>query len=1317
MTLLEDIKQKLGAFADTDLETASIKLWETLGYRSDKQLDIPTDPDDFWASLPASDTLSRANAQVDQWKSAHFLLQLTNDEIPSLAYGQMSRTAGDTSYQKGMIESFVLLAIKLTDQEWTRTKLLSITRELNRAFPMPAIVVFQYGPLLSIAVIDRRTNKRDASKDVIDRSRIAIIKDITVNAPHRAHLEILSDLALANVGKKHTPSNFRNLYESWLRVLSVKELNQRFYNELFTWYCWALKNTTFPKGQTPDSQGRPSVAVIRLLTRLIFVWFVKEKGVVPDELFRLPVLKDLLKEPPDTHPDSSSFYQAILQNLFFATLNTETSERRWKSDGSGGMTSHYLVHSVYRYRAQFRDADRAFSFFKRVPFLNGGLFECLDREVTARDLERHPDLDKIADKEGKAQILRVDGFSDRPKNPLSVPNKLFFSPGEPLDLNVELHTKGRKPATVRGLIEIFSRYKFTIEENTPVEEEVALDPELLGKVFENLLASYNEESQQTVRKQSGSYYTPREVVDYMVNEALVVYLEPYLSQPKDGDKPVARLRTLLDSGSQTNEFSKPDTLRLVSAIENMRTLDPACGSGAFPMGMLQKLVHILSILDPDNKGWEAQNRGSLEQQLKAAASVPDPNLRETRVEEVLSALDKLKRDFSDKHYRDYSRKLYLIEKCLFGVDKQPIAVQIAKLRFFISLVVSQKADQDAPNDNFNITALPNLETKIVAANSLIPLHLDQGSFVGEDAYPKQEELRLANESYFVARTTKTKRKWRDKITSLRDELGDLLEQNPLFDQASAKRVVEWDPFDQNTSASFFDCGWMFGERSGFDIVIGNPPYIKEYNFRDAFNGVRDSPYYQGKMDLWYLFACQAFDILKKPSGVLAFIATNNWVTNSGASKLRQVVAKRTTILKLVDFMDYKVFGSADIQTMILIAKNEAAGAVYTFDLRRLVDSNAEESEMQLLLSGEHGQGLEYLLPSFDRSKFDSTTFTFSADALEAILKKIEAVPRFYLDERAEVAQGIVAPQDTVNNKTASELGNSVKVGEGIFNLTHQEKIGLNLTKAEQEIVKPFFTTEELRRYSADASNDHWVIYTGSRFKDPSAMASYPNLKQHLDRFQSVITSDNWPYGLHRARAPKFFVGEKIISLRKCSAPVFTFTDSDCYVSQTFNVIKTSRIDQRYLTAILNSSVVRFWLRSRGKMQGKLFQVDKEPLLRIPILKPQNEQEQLVSRIVRALIGASGAHGRATSEVLELDYLLNGLVYELYFPDQLHAANIFLFRQLAEFDLKQFEVLSNINLEDAAKQFVSVFYKNDHPIYRMLFDLQALPTVRIIEGKE
>lgn len=405
---------------------------------------------------------------------------------------------------------------------------------------------------------------------------------------------------------------------------------------------------------------------------------------------------------------------------------------------------------------------------------------------------------------------------------------------------------------------------------------------------------------------------------------------------------------------------------------------------------------------------------------------------------------------------------------------------------------------------------------------------------------------------------------------------------------------------------------------GFDVVIGNPPYIKEYTNRQAFDGLREHHCYQGKMDIWYLFGALALEIVKKEKGLIGYIAPNNWITNSGASKFRNFVIGSGKFVEFIDFSDFKVFDSAGIQTMIYIMKRSDDNEIYNFEFAKVIDSRIKHADAQLFLERVKDTRFEYYTTEIEKQKFFDTTINFINSSLSIIINKIKSKQNFNFENK-EIAQGIVPPQDFLNRTNKEILGNDYKVGEGIFNLTTQEKNDLNLTPNEQELVKPFFTTNELGRFYGIPKNNLWVIYTDSSFKNPTTIEPYPNLKRHLDRFREVITSDNKPYGLHRAREEKFFKGEKIISLRKCVRPTFTFTDFDCYVSQTYFSIKTERLDLKFLTGLLNSNLIAFWLKFKGKMQGNLYQVDKEPLLNLPIIKPSEEYQNEISELVSNII--------------------------------------------------------------------------------------------------
>ena len=248
--------------------------------------------------------------------------------------------------------------------------------------------------------------------------------------------------------------------------------------------------------------------------------------------------------------------------------------------------------------------------------------------------------------------------------------------------------------------------------------------------------------------------------------------------------------------------------------------------------------------------------------------------------------------------------------------------------------------------------------------------------------------------------------------------------------------------------------------------------------------------------------------------------------------------------------------------------------------------------------------------------------------------------------KSEVAQGIICPQDNVNTDSKKVLGDDFKVGDGIFVLSQKEKDQIRFTQKELNLINPCYTTQELNRYYANPINHNWVIYTDSSFKkDEKKIEDYPNIKKHLDKFQEVITSSNKPYGMHRARKQPIFQGEKIISVRKCARPTFTYVEFDSYVSQTFFLIKTKRINLKYLTGLLNSRLVTFWLKHKGKMQGINYQVDKQPLLAIPLILPSAEKQVSVATIVDQILETKRADLDANISNFENE--IDKLVYALY----------------------------------------------------------------------
>lgn len=423
-------------------------------------------------------------------------------------------------------------------------------------------------------------------------------------------------------------------------------------------------------------------------------------------------------------------------------------------------------------------------------------------------------------------------------------------------------------------------------------------------------------------------------------------------------------------------------------------------------------------------------------------------------------------------------------------------------------------------------------------------------------------------------------------------------------------------------------------------MIGNPPYIKEDFNRNAFDGFRESsPYYMGKMDLWYGFACHGIDMLSS-DGHLCFIAQNNWTTSAGAKKLRNVVIEKTRIIQLLDFNDYMVFGdSASIQTMVMLFMKDNQCDGYFFDHRVLLPG-AEKSDMVDMLAKANSGRVSLQSPQIIRDSYRDSFLTFSKQA--GLLARIANGKTHLMED--EATNGIHPHYDFVNNKIHRNHP-EVAVGMGIFGLSHQEKTGLHLSKEEEKLVKPYFTSEQVHQYYTSDNNDLWIIYTTSDYKNPRSMDNYPHLKAHLDKFQSIISSCNKPYGLHRSRKESFFKGEKIVALRKCvGKPLFSFSDFDCYVSATFYVIKTSRWDMRFLTGVLNSRLVKFWLKNKGKMQGENYQLDKEPLEMIPLPLPNCPQKE-IAEIVADIIEKK--KGNQAADTSALESRIDALVYHLY----------------------------------------------------------------------
>ncbi len=784
---------------------------------------------------------------------------------------------------------------------------------------------------------------------------------------------------------------------------------------------------------------------------------------------------------------------------------------------------------------------------------------------------------------------------------------------------------------MQSLLEFFSRYNFTIDENDPDDAEVGVDPEMLGRIFENLLED---------NKDKGAFYTPKEIVTYMCRESLIAYLQTDIEDEatKEALRQFVTTHDVTTLGTNAKFRQQVD-----DALKDVKICDPAIGSGAFPMGLLKELFLCRTALE---------------------------GIEQDKAAEI---------------------KKHIIQQNIYGVDIEKGAVDIARLRFWLSLIVDEKTPH----------ALPNLDYKIVEGNSLITTfdgqYIDLSTNIGTSRLrsslvrirPEKIALQAEQRRFY---TLSGDEKYRSEIAIKNHILNIIwyqldyekhswedatIEHAELFGSTSTKgrkknaaQVVEFTQERQtvlnkceklmaelndeskslqaraSVNIPFFEWQTVFseifedGDKKGFDIVIGNPPYVKEYIKRSAFDGFREtSPYYIGKMDLWYGFACHGIDMLKS-NGILCFIAQNNWTTSAGAKLMRKKVVEDAQILQMVDFFTYMVFDDADIQTMVMLFRHNNSIDNYNIDYRCLTEGAIKE-DMLLLLEKKTGK-TKYLSPLFDRVKYKNKLFTLSGD--EAIIKHISK-NKTYLEDN-EIAQGIVFPQDFLNKKGCKILGHH-NVGDGVFGLSTEELNDLDLSEKEMELIKPYYTTDQLfRYYSKNNTNTLWMIYTDSTFKNVEKMKHYPKIKRHIDQFLPILTSNNKPYGLHRSRKEKFFKGEKIISLRKCvGRPKFTYSNFDCYVTQTFFVIQTNRFNLKYLTGILNSNLICFWLRVKGKMQGENYQVDKEPLMNIPLPIVNEAEQESIAEFVNQIIESKMKNPSADTSALETE--IDSLVYQLY----------------------------------------------------------------------
>ena len=946
--------------------------------------------------------------------------------------------------------------------------------------------------------------------------------------------------------------NFANLKEAF----SVEALTKEFYNELFDWYQWAVSPDSgiyFPNNTETSDDDFEDIdkKIIRLITRLMFVWFIKQKGLVPDSLFEE---KDLRKVLVDFDPKSSeqgNYYNAILQNLFFATLNRAIEDEEGKR-GFAKLKGQRDVKSLYRYAEMFTiSEEEVLCLFSEIPFLNGGLFECLDKTK------------KI---DGVETAYNYDGFSrndfianGRYRHRAFIPNRFFFDEKQ-------------------GLLNILKRYNFTIEENTPNEQQVALDPELLGKVFENLLGAYNPETKETARNQSGSFYTPREIVSYMVDESLIAYL---------GDTPL--VRSMFKDDFEPDELHWSDYQLIAGKLKSVKILDPACGSGAFPMGLLNRIVDLLQKIETDKTTYEL--------------------------------------------------KLNIIENCIYGSDIQSIAAQITKLRFFISLICD--CEKDANKPNFGIPTLPNLETKFVTANSLIGLHkVKEGEFVGSlfedpEIGATKEALRNVRHEHFKAKTASAKQRLRKQDEELRQKLAILLSEDNDYAPEDAKQMAAWNPYDQNAVSPFFDSEWMFGVTDGFDIVIGNPPYIQLQN-----EGGKLGKLYQpcgfntfaSTGDIYCLFYERGHQLLKQ-NGHLCYITSNKWMRAGYGEKTRNFFANETNPKLLIDFAGVKIFESATVDTNILLfAKaNNQHQTICAVTNKQNKDSVKNLSDF---VKSNHSL--------CDFSSCDSWVILSPIE--QSIKRKIESVGTPLKDWDINIYRGVL----TGCNEAFIISGEK------------REEILRNCTTIEEkqrtaELIRPILRGRDIKRYGYVWDQDDpkalWLINThnGVRGKyPPIKIDEYPSIKQHLDHYWDKISARDdkgiTPYNLRNCAYLDDFFKPKIVYGQFQDGAEYSFAEEGVFLSSNEYMIISHNYSSKCLLAFLNCKVSEWLLGNiTGNLGGNAKIGQKSNFLKLSVAILSQKDQGKFDKLVDTIIQAKKQH----RDTMKLEEQIDNEIYNLY----------------------------------------------------------------------
>ncbi len=902
------------------------------------------------------------------------------------------------------------------------------------------------------------------------------------------------------------------------------------------------------------------------------------------------------------------------------------------------------------------DKNLKFLNFKKIPDfdkLSELFFEVLAKEKSTRKKSEFAYLpylnSSLFEKQSIENTLEISNLS----NDL----KLFYYKNTVLK-DDKCKAKKGQVGLLEYLFEFLDSFDFGSddEQSEILSQKELISSSVLGNVFEKL-NGYKE----------GSFYTPSFITSYMCKESITkVVLDKFNAQFDLDAKDISELRKSL---------RKEDKKAQKELLNSIKICDPAVGSGHFLVSALNVMLSIYDELNLFDEEFylEVQNDEILITNHKGEfIEYKRPSTPKDKAHLIQQELFHTKKD--------------IIENNLFGVDINPNSCEITKLRLWIELL-KHSFYQSFDDENYHdLKTLPNIDINIKCGNSLVS-YFETGKSLSH--YPNIKErmskykriVKDYKEGFYTDKNLITKEiknlqesfknfclkdKFNKEIKQLTNganeyskKYGDFLadeHHDEKFKSFFSKNMFEFS-FDEKVAIKEFanlkkeydnifnlesnhPFEWRFefpeildddGNFKGFDLIIGNPPYIKENDNKDLFTNTKKLRTYQGKMDIWYHFVGRGFDILKN-NGYLAFIATNNWVTNSGAKKLRNIVLEESQILSLVDFSSFMVFDSASIQTMIMQFQKIKPPKNYEFHFAKITTQTPIYEDVINLLKNEKTQNNEILSINLTPKKFIDKTLNFTKSDYEELFNKIQKYGKFYLEE-SEVAQGIVPAIDEA----------FVIKDKNVF------------SKNEQCFIKEYYTGLSGKFYSS--FTDKYLIYLSNKNYSGN-LDDLPNLKQHFQKYKEILKESkikyktpNKPYFyLHREREEKFFKKgeEKIISQVRCIEPIFVYSNENFYGSRALFFIQTCRINLKYLTGVLNSKLIAFWLKHKGKIQGNLFKIDKEPLLNIPVVNINSKNEKLANKLISLvdeILKAKEQDKNANTQ--ELENKINSLTYKLY----------------------------------------------------------------------